>query len=633
MKKIFTIVSCLFLSFTSLKSNAQIFSENFDGGTTLPAGWVQYNVDGLAPATNIAGIMGTNAWAVRAGGPSGTGNMVTSTSWYTPAGASNDWLVTPAIAIPAGPAVLKYDIQAQDPQFPDGYRVYVSTTGNTVADFGTTPFYSEAAAPSAFTTRYVDLASFAGSTVYIAFQNASNDMFLLNLDNVTIVSPLLTDMGALSVNLPSFAAVGSNVQISGSMFNYGSAAVTSMTINYQVDAGTPVSQNLTSLNIAGVSGTYNYSFSAPWVAGPVGNHTIKVWASNINGNADLNTANDEVSGSISVASQLVNRVTCIEEFTSNTCVPCAALNSTFDPLLDDNNTNVTGAAFTNVTAIKYQMNWPSPGTDRSYNPDGVTRQNYYGVNAIPDVYIDGASANADQASIDAAKSKSSPMAVVATATRGGNLITVNVTVTPYITVPTGTKLFIGVMEKAFVDDSSGTTTQTDFHHVMRKMIPNGNGISLALADGVPVNQSGSYSFTTVAPPTLPTQNSYTLWTNSNNLEVIAFVQNTATGEIYQSSLATITAGEKELKSGFNARLFPNPVKDNLVLSLNADKNSNASLDIINALGQVVYSERIESVPAGENRYQINVTNIETGIYFARINFGGNVQTVKFTVAK
>jgi hypothetical protein len=189
------------------------------------------------------------------------------------------------------------------------------------------------------------------------------------------------------------------------------------------------------------------------------------------------------------------------------------------------------------------------------------------------------------------------------------------------------------MEKAFVDDSSGTTTQTDFHHVMRKMIPNGNGISLALADGVPVNQSGSYSFTTVAPPTLPTQNSYTLWTNSNNLEVIAFVQNTATGEIYQSSLATITAGEKELKSGFNARLFPNPVKDNLVLSLNADKNSNASLDIINALGQVVYSERIESVPAGENRYQINVTNIETGIYFARINFGGNVQTVKFTVAK
>lgn len=631
MKKIFTIVSCLFLSFASLKSNAQIFSENFDAATTLPAGWVQYNVDGLSPATNVAGIMGTNAWAVRAGGPSGSGNMVTSTSWYTPAAASNDWLVTPAIAIPAGPAVLKFDIQAQDSQYPDGYRVYVSTTGNTVADFGTTPLYSEAAAPSTFTTRYVDLATFAGSTVYIAFQNASNDMFLLNMDNVTIVSPLLTDMGALSVNLPSFAANGSNVQIAGSMFNYGSAAVTSMTINYQVDAGTPVSQNLTGLNIAGVSGTYNYSFSAPWVAGPVGNHTIKVWASNINGNADLNTANDEVSGSISVASQLVTRVTCIEEFTSSTCPPCASLNATFDPLLADNNANVTGAGFSNVTAIKYQMNWPSPGTDPSYNADGVARQNYYGVSGIPDVYMDGQPVSGNQASIDAAKAKSSPMALTVSATKGGNLISVSATVTPYITVPSGVKLFIAVLEKEYTY-TGGTTSQTTYHHAMRKMIPNGSGITLNnLVDATPVTQTGSYSFTVATG--IPAQNSYSLWTSMDNLEVVAFVQNTATGEVYQAALATITAGENELTNGFNAKLYPNPVKDNLILNINADRNADASLDIVNTLGQVVYSERIESIPAGENRYQINTSNMESGIYSARINFGGNVQTVKFTVAK
>jgi hypothetical protein len=632
MKKIFTIVSCLFMSFSSLKSNAQIFTENFDGGTTLPAGWVQYNVDGLTPDPGVSTLMGTNAWVVRAGGPSGTGNMATSTSWYVPVSTSNDWLVTPAITIPAGPAVLKYDIQAQDPDFPDGYKVYVSTTGNTVADFGTTPLYSEAAAPSTFTTRYIDLATYAGSTVYIAFQNASNNMYLLNMDNVNIYSPLLTDMGALSVNLPSFAANGSNVQISGSMFNYGSAAVTSMTINYQVDAGTPVSQNLSGLNIAGISGTYNYSFSAPWVAGPVGNHTIKVWASNINGNADLNTANDEVSGSISVASQLVNRVTCIEEFTSSTCAPCAALNATFDPLLADNNANVSGAGFSNVTAIKYQMNWPSPGTDPSYNPDGVTRQNYYGVNAIPDVFIDGSSSNGSQNDIDAAKAKPSPMALSLAATRGGNLISVTATVTPYITVATGVKLYIGVLEKEYTY-TGGTTSQTTYHHVMRKMIPNGNGITLNnLVDATPVTQSGSYSFTTLTSGT-PTQNSYTLWTNSNNLEVIAFVQNTATGEIYQAALATITAGENELTNGFNAKLFPNPVKDNLILNINANKNADASIDIINTLGQVVYSERIESIAAGDNTYQINTSNIESGIYSAKINFGGNVQTVKFTVAK
>jgi hypothetical protein len=48
----------------------------------------------------------------------------------------------------------------------------------------------------------------------------------------------------------------------------------------------------------------------------------------------------------------------------------------------------------------------------------------------------------------------------------------------------------------------------------------------------------------------------------------------------------------------------------------------------------LYSERIEAVNAGESNYQHqNCNNMESGIYFARVNFGDKVQTIKFTVAK
>jgi hypothetical protein len=628
MKKIL-LFGGLLCSIISLKAQT-IINEDFEG-TGIPATWTQTTL-----STDAGWKHGANTALQSSSFPiPAHSKMIATNDDACNCNKSNDFITSPSFDLSTvTSAALKFDLFFVAGTYQGATE---SLKLESSIDGGTTwTVLQTLSGVGSWRTEIIDISSLGGNAnVKIGFRynDGSGYTFGAALDNFNVSVPFPIDVAVNSVDLPSFIPNNQPFTITGDLTNYGGQAVTSMTLNYSIDNGTPVTQNLTGLNIPAINGQYTYSHSVAYTPSTVGTKNIKVWATDINGQADQNTTNDEKSGSVIVASQVVTRVTCIEEFTSNTCVPCASLNSTFDPLLNDNNTNVSGPTFSNVTAIKYQMNWPAPGTDRSYNPDGVTRRNYYGVSGIPDVYIDGASVNGSQADIDAAKAKTSPMNIVATATRGGNLITVNVTVTPYISIPSGTKLFIGVMEKAFVDDSSGTTTQTEFHHVMRKMIPNGGGTALNLVDGTPITQSGSYAFNTVVPPALPTQNSYTLWTNSNNLEVIAFVQNTATGEIYQSSLATITTGQEELTNGFNARLFPNPVKDNLILSLNADKNSNASLDIINALGQVVYSERMESVLAGENRYQVNITNIESGIYFARINFGGSVQTVKFTVAK
>lgn len=626
MKKIL-LFGGLLLSIYGAKAQT-IINEDFEG-TGIPTGWTQTTL-----ATDGGWKHGLNT-AIQSSSfpiPSHT-KMIGTNDDGCNCDKSNDFMTSPSFSLTGvTSAVLKFDLLYYEGTYQgatESLKLEVSTDGGV-----TWTVIQTMTGAGDWRTEIIDLSSYAGTAdVRIGFRynDGAGWTFGAAMDNFNVSVPAALDLATTTINLPTFIGNNQPFTITGNIVNYGSQVVTSMTLNYSIDNGTPVTENLTSLNIAAINGQYSYSHATPYTPTTVGAKTVKVWATNINGAADMNTANDEATGSVIVASQVVPRVTCIEEFTSSTCAPCASLNSTFDPLLNANNAN-SSTNFSNVTAIKYQMNWPSPGNDPSYNPDGVTRQNYYGVTGIPDVYMDGFNQGTNQAAIDAAKSKIAAMQVTASGTIGGNLVTVNVSVTPYISIPSGTKLYIGVMEKEY-DYAASTTSQDVFHHAMRKMLPNGGGITLNnLVDGTPVTQNGSYTFT-LAAPGIPTQNSYALWTDMTNLEVIAFVQNVATKEIYQSALATLTTGVNELSNNFSVNLFPNPVQNDMILNINAIKNADASLEIVNALGQVTYSERIEAVPAGENVYHINTSTFESGIYFARINFGGELQTIKFTVAK
>jgi hypothetical protein len=109
------------------------------------------------------------------------------------------------------------------------------------------------------------------------------------------------DIAMLKSTTPEIVSVAAGATITGVLSNYGSEAITSFTLNYTVDGGLPVTQNITSVNIAPSGGTYNFSHATKAALATAGkNYAIKVWASNINGNADENTANDELSFGIFV---------------------------------------------------------------------------------------------------------------------------------------------------------------------------------------------------------------------------------------------------------------------------------------------------------------------------------------------
>lgn len=193
MKKITLLFALIFSS--GLMFGQIYFEDDFSTSTpnSTPSGWTVYNGDGLTPNASVSEF--TDAWIAvdRDGSATGGGNYggpagdiaVASTSWYTPAGTSDDWLISPAIT-PTTDSAVTWDAKAQDATFADGYELLISTTGNTAPTDFSTVLYSIAAESADWETRTIDLSAYTGQTIYLAWRNNSADKFVLLVDNVIV---------------------------------------------------------------------------------------------------------------------------------------------------------------------------------------------------------------------------------------------------------------------------------------------------------------------------------------------------------------------------------------------------------------------------------------------------------------
>ena len=118
---------------------------------------------------------------------------ISSASYDNNTGAltPDNWMILPGFEIPtdATDFNLTWWVRGQDPSWAaENYSVYISTTGNTVADF-TTAAYDDVAT-GAYIKRSVSLASYVGQTIYIAFRHYNvTDMFQLNIDDIHVGGP------------------------------------------------------------------------------------------------------------------------------------------------------------------------------------------------------------------------------------------------------------------------------------------------------------------------------------------------------------------------------------------------------------------------------------------------------------
>ena len=616
--------------------NAQTFTQNFSTASTpaLPAGWMQNNVDGLTVVSNLSAYQfGANAWVTRDIGGS-YGKVAVSTSWYNPVGTSNDWLITPQFTVPAG-SYLDWEAVAVDPQYPDGYRVLLSTTGTLVANFTTTLLTVNAEAAN-WTQHAISLNSYSNQNVYIAFQNFSNDKYLLFVDNIKCVSPVASDGAVLTIsNLTRYMVGAGNQTITGNFKSLSAPTVTNATLNYRVNNGSVVTQTMTfapTLTYAAI-GAYSFSTAANLA---LGMNRVKVWVSQVNGVADSNPANDTAYATVYVASQSTLRNALVEEFSSSTCAPCASLNQTFDPLLNNNAVNTGGR----VNAIKYQVNWPSPSNDPSYNPHAAKRVSYYGINAAPTAMTNGTldMVNHNQAEIDAAKAIPALANVSCAISVNGTSVTANATVTPFVGIPTSSPLRVHqVLLQDYYTFANPSTSQTNFYHIMRKMFPSASGTPFNPADGTAATFSLTHNITTASIfPPLAANNSYNFWSGTAiRFEYVVFVQDSVSGDILQSGSNFfqtpngVVEFEKESKIG----VYPNPAKDYAVVGIKLENPSNVDINIYDVTGKLVYNNAGAQVGNGTSEIKINTSEFAPGTYNIVVNTAEGILKEKLVIVK
>lgn len=207
MKK---ILSTLLLS-SSLMGFGQVFSSGFETNYGPITNWTLYNVDGLTPASQVSFV--NAAWIATT--EEYGNNVAMSTSYYSPSGTSNDWIVSPAITLPAGTNTLYWHARSYDATYKESYKVYVSTTGNAVANF-TTPILTVNGEDTTWQNKSVDLSAYSGQTIYLAFQNFSTDKFLGAIDNVYVVNGTAPQPGRL--------VTASNITKTSATFNWTAAS-------------------------------------------------------------------------------------------------------------------------------------------------------------------------------------------------------------------------------------------------------------------------------------------------------------------------------------------------------------------------------------------------------------------------
>lgn len=635
MKRKLLFTGLLAMAASQFHANAQVWSENFNNG--MPATWILHNVDGLTPYPSTAFV--TDAWVTRiktdaAGTPIAGDSVLTSTSWYSPAGTSNDWVVTHPFMVTDVNTVIKWDALASNATYTDGYEVRVSPTGGSnVADFTDIIFSTAAATTGEYGTRGAALGTYNGQNIRIAFRNNSNDKELLNIDNVQVlVASAANDVSVDKIILPRLSstdlAAANGTTVQAIITNKGGQKITSVDLTYKIDGGAATTQTFTGLNIAPYNPeTVTFTTTLSGIA--AGAHTITVEATQVNGGVDGNTADNIATQNFTGASKAATRAALIEEFSSSTCVPCASFNSTFDPFVESIGVNTTAA---NFNIIKYQMNWPSPNNDSSYNAHGATRQGYYGVNSIPDHFTNGMpGGNGDQAEIDKAKATPSFMDISGTFTVSNDSMYANVSVTPYFTVSGNYKVYVAVVEKDYYNPYA-TTTQNHYIHVMRRMYPSGDGVTVNnWVDNTPQNYNYKSKYTVGHPR----QGNYNFWTHPKNANLVVFVQDDASKEILQSKViyAQWPTGVKEMNGIGKAFVFPNPASDAATVSFDLQQTTDMQVQVVDGMGKVIYNQMYKNMKAGVQEVNIPTAGFPNGLYYIRLHSEyGNI-TERLSVIK
>lgn len=341
----------------------------------------------------------------------------------------------------------------------------------------------------------------------------------------------------------------------------------------------------------------------------------------------------------------------LEIFSGSTCPPCKPASDYYNPVLDANHGE--------IVFVKYPMSWPGAG-DPYFTDEGNERRNYYGVTGVPDSYVNGtdfSTYNLNDAVIatwnqEIAKVRMKLKYMVDPATQE---VTIVAEAKAMEAVAGPLRIFVAITEETTYNNVR-TNGETEFHEVLKKQVPNGNGFSyfqgLAFNEKAEISTSytfqGNYREPAGASDQIDNATEHSV-EDFNNLNVIAWVQNIQTKEVYQSVQGTEVSTSDELvfvpsqeewvngiaEEGFNNAFetYPNPANDQINVEFEFSAGTDVTINITDMLGKVVYTHPTQGYGAGQNRVILPVSNLETGIYMVNVYENGQKASRRVSVAR
>ncbi len=299
-----------------------------------------------------------------------------------------------------------------------------------------------------------------------------------------------------------------------------------------------------------------------------------------------------------------------EHFTNTSCGPCAAQNPIFQANILESNDG-------SVHHIAYHPWWP--GSDDPFYqfniPENTNRTQYYGVNAVPKVFMRGNHWSGSPASItwkqiEADAKDGSPVRIIVSESTAGNQRNVHVEIQCVNTPPSGNWILHCAVIERNVNTSTppGTNGETYFPNVFRKFIKGVGGTGLILPS---VGQSKSYDFTYTLDPA---------W-DPGEIAVVAFLQNPSSKEVLNSGssynpgfeyLNAEAGNAKEVAAGGSANFTSHLINiagaaTDITIKLTSDAPSDWSASYVFD-GQSYTGEINKTIPDGfDADVELNVT--------------------------
>ena len=409
----------------------------------------------------------------------------------------------------------------------------------------------------------------------VAFIQDNSNKSVLNASRTTAT----TIAGLPDIGVNAFAAATSGL-CNGTttpmvtIKNEGSLAITSATVAYAINGGTPVTQNWTGSLSAGATAVVTF----PQVTLPAGTNSLVATVSSPNGTGDVNGMNN-------MSAPLI----------------AAVLNSTPTPA--PYSEDMESTSFNSIPA----------GHVLLYNTATkplVTVVSKAQVNGLPQE-LGGYGQSAKSLMVDFFTMQSGAQASIITPKVSG------ITANHKLYFNHAYASYAGEADglKVFVSSNCGSTWTNVFDK---------SGTALATAPNVTTRF--------FPQPTQWYPNTISLSQFAGQELIVKFECNSAYGNnlwLDNFWINTAALGEDEIQA-VQAKLYPNPARDAVKISLQVSEAGEALVEVINLNGQTVIAQTA-SVEAGMQSIDLHVADLANGIYSVKIALNDRVETLRFTV--